>query len=212
MKVVAFNGSPRANGNTSILINTVFDILKDEGIETEMVNVAVKPVKGCVACGKCWELKNRHCAIANDSLNDWLDKMVEADGIILASPVYCADLTGQMKSFIDRTSMVACANDDMLQRKLGAAVVAVRRSGEVHTFHSLNSFFTISQMIIVGSSYWNNGFGLNPGDVVRDEEGLNTMKNLARNMAWLLKSIKKADLPSPATTVLSSYCSWTSER
>jgi multimeric flavodoxin WrbA len=212
MKVIAFNGSPRPNGNTSILINTVFGILKAEGIETEMVNVATKPVRVCPACGKCWELRGRHCAITNDSLNDWLDKMCEADGIILGSPVYCADLTGQMKSFIDRASMTACANDSMLQRKLGAAVVAVRRSGEVHTFHSLNSFFTILQMIIVGSSYWNNGFGLEPGDVVRDEEGMNTMKNLGRNMAWLLKSIKKAGLAPPATTMLSEYRSLTSEK
>jgi len=210
MKVIAFNGSPRVDGNTSILVNTVFEVLKEEEIETELINVGVKPVRGCVACGKCWERKDGHCAISNDFVNECLDKMVEADGIILASPVYCADLSGQMKSFIDRTSMVACSNDDMLKRKLGAAIVAVRRSGEVHTFHSLNSFFTISQMVIVGSSYWNNGFGLLKGDVARDEEGLNTMKNLARNMAWLLKSIKKADLPEPTSTYLDEYLSLTS--
>lgn len=210
MKIVAFNGSPRINGNTAILIKTVFEELNKEKIETELINVAVKPVKGCIACGKCWENKDGHCVISNDIVNECLDKMRDADAVILGSPVYCADLSGQMKTFIDRTSMVACANSDMLKRKLGAAIVAVRRSGEVHTFHSLNAFFTIAQMIIVGSSYWNNGFGLAEGDVLRDNEGLNTMKNLGRNMAWLLKSVKKADLPPPETFELQAYYSLTS--
>lgn len=207
MKVVAFNGSPRKNGNTSRLINTVFSELQAQGIETELVNVGTKPVRGCIACMKCWEQKDGHCVLKNDPLNDWLDKMREADGILLGSPVYCADLSGQMKSFLDRASMVSCANDDMLRLKAGAAVVAVRRAGAVHTFHSLNNFFTILQMVQVGSSYWNMGFGLGEGEVERDAEGQNTMRNLGRNMGWVLNSLHKADIAKPQPSIMEEYTS-----
>lgn len=201
MKVIGINGSPRKDANTSILLNAVFEELGKEGIETEVIHVGARQIQGCVACGKCWENKDRHCAIKNDSINEWLDRMCEADGIILGSPVYCADLSGQIKTFMDRTSMVACANNDMFQRKLGASVVAVRRAGSVHTFHSLNAYFTIAQMIIVGSSYWNMGFGMDKGEVNKDAEGLQTMKNLGINMAWLLKSINSSKIPHPTTKV-----------
>ena len=201
MKILAFNGSPRKDGNTSILIRTVFEELEKEHIKTEEIHVGAKQVHGCIACMKCWENKDRHCVLKNDHLNEWLDKMCEADGFILGTPVYCADISGQIKSFMDRTSMVACANNDMFQRKPGASVVAVRRAGSVHTFHSLNSYFTIAQMIIVGSSYWNMGFGMEKGEVLQDAEGLQTMRNLGINMAWLLKSLKTANIPQPQTKV-----------
>ena len=202
MKIIGINGSPRKDGNTSILIRTVFEELEAEGIETELVDVGVRPVRGCVACNKCWDNRDRHCAITGDALNGILDKILASDGVILGSPVYCADLCGQMKSFVDRASMVACANGSMFRRKVGASVVAVRRAGALSAFHSLNSFFTIGQMIIVGSSYWNMGYGMDPGEVAKDAEGMQTMRTLGKNMAWLLKVMKagRAGLPEPETT------------
>jgi len=200
MKVIAMNGSPRKDGNTSYLIHKVFEVLEENNIQTEEIHVGAKQCQGCIACMKCWENKDRHCVLRNDLVNETLDKMCEADGIILGSPVYCADLSGQIKAFMDRTSMVACANDDMFKRKVGASVVAVRRAGGLSTFHSLNSFFTIAQMIIVGSSYWNVGYGLQKGEVLRDAEGMQTMRNLGLNMAWLLKSLEASkSIPEPIT-------------
>lgn len=190
MKVIAFNGSPNKNGNTSILIDTVLAEISAQGIETEVVHLGAKQLHGCIACGKCAEGKDKKCVIKNDELNLWIDKMCNADGIIIGSPVYCADLNAQTKAFIDRASFVACMNDDIFKRKAGASVIAVRRAGALHAFHSINSFFTISQMIIVGSTYWNTGFGMLPGEVKQDGEGLQTMRNLGLNMAWLLKSIE----------------------
>lgn len=199
MQVLAFNGSPHVDGNTAILIETVFKELKKENIETELIHVGKKQLQGCIACMKCWENKDGHCVIKNDMVNECLDKMKNADGIILGSPVYCAGLNSQIKAFMDRTSMVSCANDDLFRHKVGGAVVAVRRAGGVFTFNSLNNYFTILQMIIVGSTYWNMGFGMEKGEVNQDEEGLQTMKNLGRSMAWLIKSIKIANLKEPDT-------------
>jgi multimeric flavodoxin WrbA len=187
MKVIAFNGSARKDGNTAILIREVFKELEAEGIETEMIQMAGKTIRGCTACGKCFEKKNQRCVIDNDFANECIEKMVQADGIILASPTYFADVSTEMKALIDRAGFVARANQDMLKRKVGAAVVAVRRAGAIHVFDTMNHFFLIGQMIIVGSSYWNMGFGLAKGDVEQDKEGLETMQTLGRNMAWLLK-------------------------
>jgi len=189
MKVVAFNGSARKDGNTAILIRKVFAELEAEGIETELFQLAGKPIKGCTACGKCYENKDKKCAVDNDVMNECIDKMVEADGIILGSPTYFADVTTEMKALIDRAGFVSRANSDMLQRKPGAAVVAVRRAGAIHVFDTINHFFLISQMIIPGSFYWNIGIGRKPGEVEQDSEGLETMQILGRNMAWLLKKI-----------------------
>lgn len=201
MKIVAFNGSPRKKGNTHGLIQLVFRELQISGIKTEEINVGLKPVRGCIACMKCAENQNKRCAIDNDLVNDCLDKMEQADGIILGSPVYVASLSGQMKSFIDRTAMTAAANDGMLARKVGASVVAVRRAGALPAFHDMNAFFTILQMIVVGSSYWNMGYGMEPGEVEKDDEGIQTMRNLGRNLAWVLNSLKKAKAPPPQTPV-----------
>ena len=187
MKVIAFNGSARRNGNTAILIREIFSELEDEGITTEMVQLAGKTIRGCTACGKCFDNQDKRCAIDNDFANECIEKMVEADGIILASPTYFADVTAEIKALIDRAGYVARANPDMLKRKIGAAVVAVRRAGAIHAFDTLNHFFLISQMIVPGSSYWNIGIGRAIGDVEQDKEGLETMRILGRNMAWLLK-------------------------
>jgi multimeric flavodoxin WrbA len=189
MKVVAFNGSARKDGNTAILIRKVFSELEAEGIETELVQMAGKKIRGCTACGKCYENKDKRCVVDNDILNECIEKMVEADGIILGSPTYFADVSTEMKALIDRVGFVARANSDMLQRKVGAAVVAVRRAGAIHVFDTINHFFLISQMIIPGSFYWNLGIGRKPGQVEQDSEGLETMELLGRNMAWLLKKI-----------------------
>jgi multimeric flavodoxin WrbA len=190
MKVVAFNGSPRREGNTSILINTVLDQLKAEGIEVEMVHLGGRAVRGCMACYGCFQNKNNRCVIEDDPMNDCIQKMIAADGIILGSPTYVADVSTEMKALIDRSCLVTRANGEVLKRKVGAAVVAVRRGGAVHAFDTMNHFFSISQMIIVGSSYWNFGVGRNIGEVCQDEEGMNTMVTLGKNMAWTLKKIK----------------------
>ncbi|MFO7645095.1 MAG: flavodoxin family protein [Desulfosarcina sp.] len=189
MQVVAFNGSPRKDGNTAILIRHVLAALEGQGIRTETVQVGGEPIRGCIACYKCFENKDRHCAVNKDMLNDCVDRMLAADGIVLGSPTYFACMSPEIKALIDRAGMVSRANAMMLRRKVGAAVVAARRAGAVHTFDSINHFFTIGEMIIPGSSYWNMGFGREKGEVNQDTEGLAVMRTLGDNMAWLLKKI-----------------------
>ncbi len=190
MQIVAFNGSARKDGNTAGLIRHVLRALENEGMETEHIQLGGSHIQGCIACFKCFKNKDRHCSVHEDPLNDCIDKMLAADGIILGSPTYFANVSTNIKSLIDRAGLVSKANGDMLARKAGAAVVAVRRSGAIHVFNSINHFFLISQMIVPGSSYWNIGRGLNPGDVEQDEEGRQTMETLGRNMAWLLRKIR----------------------
>jgi multimeric flavodoxin WrbA len=189
MKVVAFNGSARKDGNTAILVREVFRALEAGGIETELVQLAGKPVHGCTACYRCMKERNRRCAVEDDFVNDCIGKMEEAEGIILASPTYFADVTPGIKALVDRAGLVAIFNDAMFRRKVGAAVVAVRRAGAIHAFDTLNHFFFISQMVVPGSSYWNVGLGLDPGDVEKDEEGLRTMRVLGENMAWVMRKL-----------------------
>jgi len=192
MKVVAFNGSARKQGNTAILIKHLFTELEKEGIETELIELAGEKIQGCIACYKCFENKDRYCAVKDDIVNDCIDKMVEADGIILGSPTYFADISAGMKALIERSGMTNLANDCMFKQKVGAAVIAVRRGGAIHAFDSINHFFLINQMIVPGSSYWNMGIGRGIGEVDKDEEGIRTMKNLGKNMAWLLQKIGSA--------------------
>ena len=189
MKVVAFNGSPNKQGNTYHALKLVLAELEKEGIETELVQLAGKKIRGCIACFKCFANKNQRCSVEKDVLNDCIAKMVGADGIILGSPTYFANISTELKALIDRAGMVGIANGDMYRRKVGAAVVAVRRGGAIHAFNSINHFFFISQMMVPGSRYWNMGFGLDKGEVEKDEEGLRTMQVLGENMAWLLKKI-----------------------
>lgn len=190
MKVVAFNGSARKDGNTALLVRHVFAELENEGIDTELSQLAGKAVRGCIACYKCFENKDNHCAVTGDIVNECIDKMLAADGIILASPTYFANATPETLALIARAGLVAKANGEMFRRKVGAAVIAVRRGGAIHAFNSINHFFFISQMIVPGSSYWNLGIGRDVGEVEDDPEGLATMKNLGLNMAWLLKKLK----------------------
>jgi multimeric flavodoxin WrbA len=190
MKVIAINGSPRKEGNTAALLNKLTSKLEAEGIETEIINIGGKKVRGCTACMKCFENKNSQCVFDDDIINECIMKMKKADGIVIGSPTYFADVNTETKALIDRAGFVSLANDSFFSRKVGAAVVAVRRAGAVHAYDSINHLFGITNMFTVGSSYWNLGVGLNPGDVNDDAEGMQTMDNLASNMAWLLKKIQ----------------------
>lgn len=190
MKVVAFNGSTRKDANTAMLLQLVLDELNEEGIETELIQLGGKALQGCIACYKCFSNKDSRCSVDKDEMNRYLAKMIEADGILLGSPTYFSDVSTNMRALIERCGMVSRANGDLLKRKVGAGVVAVRRAGAMHAFNSLNLFFLIGQMIIPGSTYWNIGIGRDPGDVKNDEEGTQTMKALGRNMAWLLKKLR----------------------
>ena len=189
MKVVAFNGSARRGGNTSILLGYVLGELAKEGIETELVEMSGANIHGCLACRKCSTRKDRRCSQENDMGNVYIEKMAAADGILLGSPTYVTDVSPEIKALIDRACLVSGANGGMFRRKVGAAVVAVRRAGATHAFDTLNHFFLITQMIVSGSSYWNIGIGREPGEVEKDEEGIRTMKVLGQNMAWLLQKI-----------------------
>ncbi len=189
MKVVAFSGSARLDGNTALLVGEVFKELTAAGIETELVQLAGKTIHGCRACTGCFKNKNSRCSFDDDFANDCIEKMVNADGIILASPTYFADVSSEIKALIDRAGFVARANGNMFKRKAGAAVVAVRRAGAIHAFDTINHFFLISEMIIAGSSYWNIGLGREKGEAGNDEEGVRTMRTLGVNLAWLLKKI-----------------------
>lgn len=189
VKVVAFNGSPRKDGNTAILIRRVFSKLEDEGIECEMVQLAGHLIRGCTACGVCRQRRDRRCSIGTDVVNYCIDKMLGADGIIIGSPVYFAGLTAETTALIDRTGYVARANSNMFRRKVGAAVTAVRRAGAMNVLNSLNAWFLINELVIPGSTYWNLAVGRQVGDVENDHEGLETMDRLGENMAWLLKRL-----------------------
>jgi multimeric flavodoxin WrbA len=190
MKVVAFNGSARANGNTRIAIETLFEELHKEGIKTDLVSLAECKIHGCAACFKCVDNQDKQCAVDDDDANDMIAKMLSADGIVMASPVYFASMSSEMKALIDRAGLVAKANSSMFARKVGASIAIARRAGAVSTFDEINRFFFISEMIVPGSTYWNVGFGRTPGEVEKDEEGIMTFRNLGRNMAWLLKKIQ----------------------
>ncbi len=191
MKVVAFNGSPREDGNTRILINYVLRELEQESIETELVQLGGLRIAGCTACEECKRNKDGRCSVTDDPLNEFLAKMVAADGIILGSPTYFTDVTAETKALIDRAGYVARANGGQLRRKVGAAVLAVRRAGSLHAFDTINHFFLINEMIVPGSIYWNVGIGWDKGQVEKDEEGIRTMKTLGKNMAWLLQKVNQ---------------------
>ncbi|MDO7787860.1 flavodoxin family protein [Desulforamulus aquiferis] len=190
MKVVAFNGSPHKEGNTYQAIKIVADELIKEGIETEIIHVGNKEIRGCIACGQCAKNKNERCAIS-DAVNEWIQMMKNADGIILGSPVHYSAIGGTMKSFLDRAFYVAGSNNGMLRHKIGASVVAVRRSGGLPTFEQLNNYILYSEMFMPTSNYWNVIHGTRPGEAVQDEEGVQIMRVLGKNMAWLMKVIEQ---------------------
>jgi multimeric flavodoxin WrbA len=190
MKVIGINGSPRPAGNTSIMLQTVFETLEAEGIETELIQVGGTDIKGCRACYACIKAKNSECSTRGDGFNEIFAKMAEADGMILGSPTYFADITPELKALIDRSGFVSRANGGLFRHKAGAAVVSLRRGGGIHAYDSINHLFQICQMFIVGSTYWNLGFGgRNGGEVVNDTEGMENMRDLGHSMAFLLKKL-----------------------
>ena len=190
MKVIAFNGSARKDGNTAILLNNVLDEIRKEGIETELYQLAGKKIQGCIACYKCMKNKDNRCAVDNDIVNECIAKMIEADGILIGSPTYFADVTAATRALIERTGFVARANDYLFKRKVGAGVIAVRRGGAIHAFNSINLFLFYNQIINPGASYWAFAIGRDPGEVLGDDEGMQTMKTLGQNLAWLLKKVR----------------------
>ncbi len=189
VKVVAFNGSPKKEGNTYHAIKLVAQELEKENIEVEIVHVGNKAIRGCTACNACGKNKNGRCIIEEDEVNQWIEKMKEADGIILGSPVYFSAIGGTMKSFLDRAFYVA-STGSLLRHKVGASVVAVRRSGGIPTFNQLNNYINYAEMLMPSSNYWNVIHGRAPGEIVGDEEGKQIMRILGKNMAWLMKLVE----------------------
>lgn len=206
MKVIAINGSPKAEGNTFQALKVVTDELEKQGISTEIIHVGSKNIHGCLACGGCARNKNEKCVI-DDDVNEILQKLKSADGIVIGSPVYYASIAGTMKCFLDRTFYVASANGGLFRHKVGASVAIARRSGEVATFDHLNHYFTIAEMFVTPSNYWNVAHGQTPGQVQNDEEGLQTMRVLAKNMIFLLKSVEKNsnELPEKEQKIMTNF-------
>ena len=190
MKVVAFNGSPKKEGNTYHAIKMVAEELEKEGIEVEIVHVGNKTIRGCMACNGCARNQDRKCVMKDDEVNEWIEKMDKADGVILGSPVHFSAIGGTMKSFLDRAFYVGSSNGGMYRHKVGAAVTAVRRSGGVPTFEQLNNFLNYSEMLMPTSNYWNVIHGTAPGEVSQDGEGKQIMSVLGQNMAWLMKLVE----------------------
>ena len=186
MKVVAIDCSPRKDGNTAILLERAMAPKAAAGIETELIQTAGKKIQGCIACGKCVELKDGKCHGRSDFGNECIDAVAAADGVLIGSPVYFADITAEAKALIDRLGYVAGGAPEILDRKVGAGVIAMRRAGSVHALDSINHLFLIRRMIVPGSSYWNVGIGGLKGSVTEDEEGMRTMDVLGEQMAWLL--------------------------
>ncbi len=209
MKVLAINGSPNKNGNTYHAIKLVADELKEQGIETEILHIGNQSIRGCIACYQCVKNKDEKCAISNDCVNESIQKMKEADGIILGSPVHYAAMSGAMKAFLDRSFFVAGVNRSMFRHKVGTAVVAVRRSGGLPTFNQLNNFLNYSEMLMPTSNYWNVIHGMGPGEALKDEEGLQIMRVLGKNMAWLMKLVENGKetikAPEPEKKLLMNF-------
>lgn len=192
MKIVAFNGSPRKGGNTEQLIEEVFKPIREAGIETELIQLGGQPLRGCVSCYTCFKTKDGQCAIKTDNMNKYLRKAQKADGIILASPTYYGSVSAEMKAFMDRLGLTTIGQGRTLTHKIGAAVISVRRGGAVTVFDELNRFMLGSGMIVPGSTYWNFGIGEMPGEIHNDTEGLNNMKDLGIQIAWLMEAVQNA--------------------
>lgn len=197
MKAIAINGSPRQGGNTEIMLKKVLETLVEAGWSTEYRQIGGKPVRGCIACHKCFEMHNGRCHNDRDVVNEYLELMCAADAIILGSPTYFADVSSELKALIDRAGFVSFANGGLFSGKIGAAVVAVRRGGATHVFDSINHLFLMSSMIVPGSLYWNLGFGLEKGEVRNDDEAMQNMKHLGQAIAWLGTAIAPTSDSAP---------------
>jgi multimeric flavodoxin WrbA len=188
MKILAINGSPRAGGNTALALGEMAKVFASEGMEMETVHIGSRLIRGCTACGGCRRNADERCVIPGDPVNEMVQKMKEADAIILGSPVHYAGIAGTMKSFCDRAFYVAQSNGGMFAGKVGASVVAVRRTGGSVAWQGLNFYLTISQMAVAGSTYWSVVHGAMPGEAVGDEEGMQTVRNAARSVVELLRN------------------------
>ena len=200
MKVIAINGSPKKKGNTYHALRLVGEQLEAKGIEMEILQVGIKNVKACTACNMCAKNQDEKCIIKNDDVNDWIQKMKEADGILLGSPVHYAALGAGMKSFLDRAFYVSGVNGNLFRHKVGASIATVRRSGGLPAFNEMNNYLNYSEMMIPTSNYWNVIHGLFPGEVHQDEEGVQIMRVLGKNMAYLMELIEngKGKVETPA--------------
>jgi multimeric flavodoxin WrbA len=201
LKAIAINGSPRKDGNTEILLRKVLEPLAVAMWDTEYLQVGARPIRGCRACYHCFKTKNSHCSQGDGVFDEIMEKMIAADAIILGSPTYFSDVTSEMKALIDRAGLVAIANGRLFRRKIGAAVVAVRRGGATHAFDTMNHMFLMSGAIVPGSIYWNLGFGLDKGEVSKDDEALRNMADLGQTIAWLGKAIQQAGVGSMTASV-----------
>jgi multimeric flavodoxin WrbA len=186
MKVVGFNGSPRKDGNTTMLMNHLLRRIEREGIETELVQLAEKEIRGCISCFKCFENQDRRCAVKRDAANEYIEKMIGAQGIVLGSPVYFQDVTAEMKALIDRAGFVGLANGRMYKDKVGGSLACLRRSGGTHTVDTMNHFFLAQEIVIAGRAL---GVGKEKGEVEQDEEGIERATSLGQKMAWVLKRL-----------------------
>jgi multimeric flavodoxin WrbA len=193
MKVLGINGSPRKGGNTESILEMVFEPLEAAGIECEIVSIGGGKIRGCTACGACFRNKNGRCVIEDDMLNDLVARFPSVDGIVLGSPTYFADVTADMKAFMERAGFVSSANGSQLRRKAAAAVSAVRRGGAIHCLDSMNHWLHYMGTYMVGSTYWNMVYGREIGEVEKDAEGIGTMRNLGLNMAYLLDRLGRKD-------------------
>ncbi len=189
MNAILICGSPRTNGNTEILLTKCAEMLQSEGIDTEVCLLAGKMMLPCTACGTCARLKDKACSQKSDDFHEVFAKMLAADIIVVGSPVYFGSATPQMMSLLDRAGYISRFNGHLFSRKLGGPVTVARRAGQNFTYAQLAYWFTINDMIVPGSTYWNVAFGTKKGDVENDTEGLDTMKRFAENLAWLAKKI-----------------------
>ena len=193
MKVVAFNGSPRVDGNCATLIRKFFEPLAEAGIETELIQIGGKPLRGCAACMSCRTKTPGRCVFNDDFVNDAAQKCREADGIIIASPTYYANVSTETKALIDRVGYIL-GPEGALKRKPAAAIVSARRGGAVPVFDAINRFFLINGMLVVGATYWNMGFGRDKGECLNDEEGLRNMRALGENFVWTLQKLQDKEI------------------
>ena len=200
MKVVLINGSPHRKGNTFIALSEVAGALEKEGVQTEIIQLGIKAVQGCIACNKCAELG--HCVFQDTLYNQVREALQEADGIVVGSPVYYAGPNGALCALLDRV-FYSCS--ELLAYKAGASVAVCRRGGASATFDRLNKYFTILNMPVVSSQYWNSVHGMRPGEATEDAEGLQPMRMLGRNMAWLLKGVKREERPEPELRVMTNF-------
>ena len=192
MKVIAINGSPRKDGNTSIVLKTVLKGLENQGIEGELIHIGAAGIRGCTACGMCAKNHDKKCVLKDQGVdvNEIIQKMIDADGHLLGAPVHYAGIAGTMKSFLDRSYYVAGSNGRLFRHKVGAGIVSLRRSGGSVAIDQINKYFQISEMLMPAANYWNIVHGMKEGEAVNDLEGMQIAGVLGKNMAWLLKMIE----------------------